>query len=68
MTYFTFPHNNNAPAEFLELFVVPVVPIRIVSKLFLPKFTVTFRWNKPFAPLMSMPETPVNKNDCFVFG
>ena len=67
MTNFAFPHNNYTPAKLLELFIVPVIPIRIVCKLFLPKITVAFRWNKPFAALMGVPKAPINKNDCFVF-
>ena len=67
MSYLAFPYYHYAPANIFELLIISFVAFRIVSKFFLPKLTVAFRWNKPFAPLMGMPEAPVNKNDCFVF-
>ena len=68
MPNLAFPYDNDTPTKITQLLIVTFIPFYIIHKLVLPKLTVAFRWNKPFAALVRMPEATIDKDNCFILG
>ena len=63
----TFPDGNNTPALFSQCSEIISITLDIAINLFVPVFFVA-GWPDKSATVMLMPETPINKYYCFVFG
>ena len=63
----TFPNYHHTPPLCLQLPPYILVPLLIPLHLRHPEFSVGFGDSVILATLMSMPETAMNKDDCFVF-
>ena len=64
---FARPNDNDLPPLLLELLVIALVASHVLPELFQPKLLSCARSRGPFASLMPMPKTTVNKDGGLVF-